>query len=911
MKKSAFNLETALATWRHALEVRRIFLPRDLDEQERHIRDHVHHLLLKGWTEEEAFHKALAEFGNLHETEDEYRKVYLGKLQRTGLLVEEGKWQLGLLKQHLRFALRTLRRYPLYTGLNVGGFAIGIGCCLLMLLYAHHMLTYDQFHDGSERIYRVMYGVDFAEILQEASYGKANHTISAALKSTYPEHVEAFVRYRNIEATTHIGDRVLLDTLTFADPNFFEFFSFPLLYGIPETALHTDSSVVLSSYAAQRYFGTTDALGRSFELISETPRNSRHAADTFRVYVTGVMEPIPGNSSLSFDVVLPFHAADVTMEDYVTTHYVRLRQPQDVDYLKATESVFKKTALNRPASRASHFEYWPLHDLHFSPAFSYRDLRDRASDTRTYAYLLAVLGIVFVLLAASNFVMLTLAQSWQRMREIGLRKILGAHQSQLLRQFWTEALVLAGISAGLGVLIALLALPTFSQWVGEQLAFPFHQSSALVFGLVGLPLVLAILAGSYPGWLLTRHHVTALMSNGMFGARAPRHLHRLLVVPFLVFGLFLTASHFMQQQVRMLNTYDLGYDAKHVLGLHIPDQPTLRTARQRFAKELATLPFVEAVGYIGSSSSLETGHRYYWEPFDIGHGIRGHTLPVSPNIIDVLGLDLSEGYTFGHTAEGKPTCCSSSPNDSPVRMNRPTYGMIVNETFVRQGGWSSGLGKRANFTQGTGEAIVGVVRDFHLQPLDQPIRPLALNAYKQSDPDNLIVRVQPGTLNEAEASARLLWSQLAPDTPIHSYYFANVAQSLHAEEQRWLNVLTALTVLALLIAALGLIGLVHLMAAQRTKELSIRKTLGAPTFRLATLLSKDILKWVLLAFGLALPLAYWGLDVWLSSFTDQIALTLAGFGLAFGIGLLIVLSLLGLHLRRVVRIPVVQTLKSE
>lgn len=802
-----------------------------------------------------------------------------------------------MLKNYLKIALRNLGKRKTPTLVNVAGLALGIACCLLLFLFIEREWSYDRFHENADRIYRVV-------STQTVLSGDVNHTsnvqflLGAEFRASFPE-VEDVVRL------TRKSLRVRSARLTeeqeqveFADASLFEVFTFPLAQGDPQRALATPDNVVLSEATARKYFGDADPMGQSLEIELNT---GVHAFT-----VAGILQAVPAPSSLTFHVLLPFEQLPNTYSAWlrpvlaswdvlfpVANTYVRLHEAAQVSALAAKLPAFVDAHYGEKAEQV-RLQLQPLADVHLSPEMS--DGLEPASDP-LYSYLLAGIALLVLGIACINFVTLMVARSVDRAQEVGLRKVVGAHRRQIRHQFWGEAILTTGLALGLGLALAELFLPTFNTLAGQSLSLGLLQRPTVWLAAAGLVLVIGLLAGAYPAVVLSRFEPVSVL-KGHIGDGERQWFTRALVTIQFAFSIALVCGTLiMSDQLDYLLEKNLGFNPERVVVLNMSGTEDSERIYETLKQEVGRHTAVETVtggyfyfGKTGIDIEMQVGDA----PL-----VTAHMNPVDINYVGMMGLTLVRGHDF------------TAGNSREV---------LVNETFVRAFGWDDPLGKtlpvaeEATFAEIVeGMTIAGVVKDYHMESLHEPIKPLILasRAAMGNHVTAVLVRAKPGADAAALAVLEETWHRIAPDKPFRYEFLEDAIARPYKAEQRWRAIVGYASAFALLIACFGLFGLAALAAAHRTKEIGIRKVLGASVAGLMTLLCRDFLKLVLVASILAAPLAYVGLDHWLATFAYRIDLSPGVFVLAGLSVLAVALSTVSYYALRAALADPVKSLRYE
>ena len=791
---------------------------------------------------------------------------------------------LPMLWNHLSVAFRSLQRDRLYAVINVVGLAVGIACCVLLGLYLRSEWSYDDFHADADRLVRVTAQLEPGE----PPTGNLPPPLGAQVEAAVPG-VETAVRWWNTSTVLRVGDTSITAAVYFADADFFEVFSFPLLHGTPDAALNGPNKVVLTRSAAQRHFDTADVVGQSLQLRIDG------AFETFQV--AAVAEDPPSTSSLQFDVVGPFSRVRSirgasyaeSWGNFSTSAFLRLAPGADRSAVAQAVNDEVRPVLAETFGDAitpPTFGLQPVTEMHLTPGVSGRGVQPPSSPT--YAYVLGGLALLILLVACLNFANLSVGRSLRRTTEIGVRKALGAHRRQLAQQFLAEALLASGIAAGLGFFLATTALPAFNAVVGKSLALSLADAPMVVGGFAALTLATTLLAGGYPAFVLSRFDPSDTLRRrerfGVSGAGTKG-----MVVAQFALAVFLVASALvMREQLQHVQAQDLGYEPAGLVQVSLgrgDGEQVLARLQDRLGGESAVQHLAATEGGI-TRRSMQVG----------GTELTAISRWASPALADAKKLRLEAGRFLSA--------------DRPADLNGDN--VVVNEAFVRAAGLNDPLGTPVRIDDQTawqGE-IVGVVADYHLASLHEAVEPMVLH-HQEGEPGTLWARVQTGADKGGLAALEAAWRAVAPLQPFdHVFEQQRVAQQYRTDRQ-WLQIVSVAAGLALLVDLLGLIGLATLTVAERRKEIGIRKALGATATQVVGLLSRNVATLVGAAFALGAPAAYLATRPWIESFAVQVPLQPLLYLDAGLATLTVALSAIGLHAYRATQIDPATTLRDE
>lgn len=873
-----FDLEKALAAWRHPFKYQRSFLKEDLDELERHIRDAVAELVAEGMSEEAAFREAVQELGDFGGAEDEYRKVYWGKVKRKNERLREVSWRLVMLTNYLKVAVRNLRKHKGYAAINVMGLAVGLACCLLLMLFVQDELRYDRFHEKADRIYRVKLDAKLGD--QELMGPLSPAPMAATFLQEYPEVEQVTRLHTSLFGIMPEQARVEYDAHSFmeggfyfADSTFFDVFSFPLTQGDPATALRDPNTVVISASMAQKYFGSDNPVGKV--LIVE-------GAD---YEITGVMEDIPVHSHVHFDFLGSLESLGISRREQWIGNmfytYLVLKEGHSVAAFEAklAETTRKYAGPNFQDMLGVDFDQFlasggrynysvqPLTDIHL---YSHMENELEANGDMGYVIAFSVIAALILLIACINFMNLATARSANRAKEVGVRKVLGSGRSQLTLQFLAESTLLSGVALFVGLLLVEAMLPVFNHFSGKSLSVPYMAGFFLP-GLLVLVGGVGIIAGSYPAFFLSSFRIINVLKGKLRSDTKNAGLRGGLVVfQFAISIALIIGTAVVYQQVDYVQTKHLGFDKEHVVVIDRAD--ALDTQRDAFKQEILQLPGVVAASVTNNLPGSEIGD----DGFYVEGGSSDETeltwmMYADHDFVSTLGIDVVEGRDFSR----------DRPADS--------LGLLLNQAAVEAMGLEDPVGTRLVSAFRGDDApvftVIGVIDNFHFQSLHDEIRPLAIEIGGWTD--LLAVRIRPDDVSGTLRALEEQWQAFVPEQAMSFSFLDNSLDEMYRADQRSGQIFGIFSGLAILIACLGLFGLAAFMAEQRTKEVGVRKVLGASIGSVVLLLSKDFLKLVGVAFVIAAPLAYFAMSQWLDNFAYRIDI---------GVGTLLLSGLIALSI---------------
>ncbi len=783
-----------------------------------------------------------------------------------------------MLKNYIKIALRNLKRNKLYSILNITGLAVGITCCILILLYVQDELSYDRFHENADRIYRVT--SHFVLKDRGMNFASTAHVQGPMFKEAYPE-VENYVRFNSYGSRRMIRYKdtsYAEEKFIWVDNSIFDIFTFNLIKGNPKEALVKPNTVVITEEIAEKYFGDEDPIGKNLQI---------HNDELYMV--TGVVENIPTNSHIRPDFLASFSTLDlqptgnatadlVNNVDYYT--YLLLKEGADYKELENKFVGFVEKYLGPLFSSiggSAKYELQPLTSIYLH---SHKENELERTGDMAYVWLFSGIGLFILLLACLNFMNLSTARSANRAKEVGLRKVVGAHRLQLIKQFIGESMILTFIAILFSLIFVSFTLTIFNNISGKSLSMSTLSNPVPLLGLFVFFITVSLIGGSYPAFFLSAFRpVEVLQGKLRRGAKSSILRIALVSLQFTVSIVLIIGTLVVDEQLSFVRNKKLGYDKDHVIALRIRNEDTQKRV-EAIRNSLLSNP---AILDVSASSSLPLGQNSF-----SAHHIAGqppeemimlYTQIVDEHFIDTYKMEIVQGRNFSR----------DYPTD-------PQESIIINEAAAKKLGWQDGpLGREIeafmSLTEFKKYRVIGVVKDYHFQSLHEKIRPLVLynaspyggNYYRIS------MRVRPENIQETIAFLRSKWKEFDSRYPLEFVFVDEQYDAMYRAEERLGKLFGYFTALAILIGCLGLFGMSAYSAEQRTKEIGIRKVLGATTSHVTVLLVREFTKWVLLAVLIAWPVGYFIMNSWLQNFAYRIGLGAGTFVLAALLALIIAL----------------------
>ena len=756
-----------------------------------------------------------------------------------------------MLQNYLTIALRNLLRYPTYTLINIVGLAIGLAACMLILLYVWDELSYDRYHPHADRVYRVVDDIESAG--QTVRTAGSPSGWGPALKRDFPE-IELFARVRGTTSAwfiMHEDQRFYEKKVIWADATLLDLFSIPFVAGDPRTALTEPYSIVISEEMAFKYFGDDEPMGKILK-----------GDNLWDFTVTGVMRNIPANSHLRPDMIISIITRNAIYPDDLNNWemherrytYIRLHENASPEDLEAQLPAFverNKTGRFRESTKVLRPSLQPLVDIHLH---SHRDSELEPNGDFRYVVLFLIIAFLIPLIACINFVNLATARSAMRAREVGVRKVMGANRSQLLVQFLGEAIVMTGLAMIVAVSVTHLALPGVNVMAGKQLDFAL-SNGWLLGTLAAGTLVIAVAAGSYPAGYLSGFLPTEVLKGGLKSSTHGLGLRQVLVVIQFVMSIFLLVSTaVIYDQLEYIQEMRLGFNKDHVMVVKVTggeQRQSVPVLKQRLAQLPGVVGMATTDGVPGvNAPRIMVVRSDEMKPED---NLIVSLLTSDDRFLDVMGINLVAGQNF------------------PVEWSRDsTMVLLLNETAARKLGWEAppdAIGMPVEWIEygGLRGRVLGVVEDFHLQSIREEIEPIVFTHHPFYFTD-VLIRISPEDVSDTIARIQEVWQDVDPLYPLAFTFLDDDFDSLYRAERQLGTVFAVFAFLAIFVACLGLLGLASFSIQQRTREIGIRKVLGAAVSDIVLLLSRDFMKYVLLANVIAWPLAYVVMARWLQNY---------------------------------------------
>lgn len=749
-----------------------------------------------------------------------------------------------MFKNYLIVTLRNLKRQKIHSFINIAGLAIGMACTILIFLWIQDEMSYDKFHKNAQRIYRVL----SAEPHQAVS-ARTPYRLGSAMEKEFPEIKQAVrITWPWYELVSY-KNKNFKEGIIYADSTIFEVFSFPLLEGDPRHALKGPKSVVISEEIAHKYFGSDDPMGKILTIDKE-----------HEFMVSGIFKKIPRNSHFKFDLLAPISFMpnkfsqrlldQWDFEEFFT--YLLLSEdckPFELED-KFTQLIERHIGEERPAGLK--FPLQLLTDIHLRSSHIEWDIASHGNIA--YVYLFSAIAIFVLLIACINYMNLSSARSSMRSKEVGLRKVVGANRFQLINQFLGESILFSLISLPLSIGLVEILLPFFNTFSGKELSIQYFENWPFLICLVMIVLLVGVVSGSHPAFVLSGIQPVDVFKSSSKVNKKALSRKGLVVFQFVVSVTLLICSIIIYRQIHFLKNRNLGFDKEHVVVVDMPEGEKKYDAYLALKSELLQQPSVLDVS---AASTIPPNKYHLTGTQTVGDqdekSLTMKFFSVDYNFIEMLGFELVNGRSFS----------SEYATDKKE-------AIIINEEAARQLGWNKPIGKRLKiFWNNEIGRVIGVVKDFHFKSLHEKIEPTVFTVgFRWLF--HIVIRIRPGNIPNTLDFIKETWKKYNPIRPFDFSFVDENFDKLYRAEEKMGTLFGYFTSLAIIIACLGIFGLVSFSTENRTKEIGIRKVLGASVVRIIHLFSKEFIMLVLVANIIAWPIAYFVMNKWLQNFAYKI-----------------------------------------
>lgn len=811
-----------------------------------------------------------------------------------------------MFKNYINIAIRNLIKHKFYTGINILGLSVGVTCFLMIFLYVKHEISYDDFQEDLENIYRL----DFEGSLNGNAFVGASSSppAGAALVNDFPEFLES-VRFRDrgsfLVKQKGQTQTIKEESAIYVDGNFFNFFTFNLIQGDPNTCLTAPNLVVLSQTAAKKYFGDNDPIGQVLTFDNESDFE-----------VTGIYEDLPDNSQIQFDVLLSLETLDEARQGFWLSFnfntYFKVQPGTDPAAIEAKfPSVIEKyigPEVERflggtmdqffEAGNKIGFFLFPMKDVHL---YSAKDGELGINGDIKYVYIFSAVAFFILLIACINFMNLSTARSSNRAKEVGVRKVMGAYRPQLIKQFLSEATILSLISFVLAFGLSALFLTSFNSLAGKSLLYSYLFEPSFMLLMLLIMTIVGLLAGSYPAFYLSGFKPVEVLKGKLnLGMKGGKLRSVLVVFQFTLSIVMIVGTAIVFDQLDYIQNKKLGFNKDHVI--MIQDPWVMKDGLESFKNEVLRNPRIISgtiSSYIPASNSDDNTVFFPGQNPDENNTFIMGNWRVDHDYLETLGMKIVAGRNFSK------------------EFLTDSLAFIINETAAKQFGFANAVGETVSTYDGNSQEdiwiqpfkVIGVVEDFHYSSMRDKIEPLILHLGQSQA--YISFKIQGENVSETISIIQSKWDEFAPGQPFAYSFLDQKFDSLYESEQQIGKIFGVFAFLAIFIACLGLFGLAAFTAEQRTKEIGVRKVMGASITGIMALLSKESMKLMLIAFVLASPLSYWAMDNWLQDFAFRTDIKVTTFITAGILSFLVAWLTMSYNTFRAARTNPVNALRDE
>lgn len=804
-----------------------------------------------------------------------------------------------MLKNYLKIGWRNLMKDKTFTALNIVGLSVAFGVAILLSMAGFYELSYDGFHKNGNQIYKAYW----TEQTPRGPEAGTPHPapFADALKTEVPG-VEKITRFLEAEALTTYADKEINLDAVWVDADFFEMFTFSVLKGKKNTLLRNKNSVVITEQTADKLFGEGEAVGQTVSIrIGDEERPFIIAAITANNESQNTLEfemAIPFENTLSYAERIKtwgsiYHDVYVQLQNGVdpkqfernTRSFVDLHYKEDIENLK------RDGTLPNADGQFRQLGLLPLEDVHFT---SFR--KGYAEISRAVPYLVLGVAFLILLIACVNFINMSIAKSSQRLREIGMRKTLGAQKKQLFFQFWSESLFVFLASVGIGILLSALLIDDFKTMFNTNISMDVLTSPWVILGSLAVVFLITLVVGGYPALLLSRLGTIQSLKGKLESSGGNRVRNILMVVQFGIAILLISGTLVLWGQVDFMRNKDLGFDKEQVLSFPLDGKKNSYEAVQLLRDELAGNPDILSVsasdnnlgrGKDGSQSTSVWGVEYK------GRGIRTNALVVDYGYFETLGLELVQGRNFDKDYAGD------------------NQTVVINESMAKQLGETDPLTAFFPVSDSLRYPVIGVVKDYNFQDISKAIEPLTIFLNRDAGLSYAFIKVAPANLANSFGAVETAWKKIEPNAEFLGSFLDENIDNTFQREKLMATMITTGSIIAIGLSCIGLFAMSLLIVSQRTKEIGVRKVLGASVGSITVLLTKDFLKLVLISFLIASPIAWYFLKQWLENYTYKIDLGPRFFVVAGLLAMVIALLTVGIRTVRAAMQNPVKSLRTE
>ncbi len=751
-----------------------------------------------------------------------------------------------MIKNYLKIAIRSLTKHKQYSLINISGLALGMCCSLFIWLWIQDELNFDGFHQKKDRIHIVI------NHMENGLWSASPWALSPILKKDFPE-IEKSTRVYGQKLLVKYEEERFYESIAFVDPDFLEMFSFPLEQGDLESALIDKQSVVISEKAALKYFPNQNPMGKNLQVDHE-----------LNLTVTGVVKKYPDNSSIGFDMLVPINNLGedrLATWSYEAPAFVLVKENTNLDNLQAKISGTTKKYDARTDFNDVVVDLFPFSQLRLRGLYN--------NGTSQYVYIFSAIALLVLIIASINFINLVTAKASARPKEIGMRKVLGANKRHIIWHFFGETLILSLTAFLLALTIVKVLLPSFNSIADKQIRLDLYNP-LLILGSASIIFITAFLSCSYPILKFTALRPVRVLKNAFSPQIKKIGTHwSLVVLQFSISITLIVVTITMARQIDFIQSKNLGFNRGQVISISLNNDS--RNRYEVFKNELLQDPNVTHVTASSNSpNDISSNNPVYWEGGGPDQYTNMRYLVMDYDFLETFEIELVEGRTFTRD----------------FRTDQENY--IVNEAAVDLMKMNSPIGKLFSMWQAEGK-IIGVVKDFNFSTLHNEVAPLVITMRRPIPLSQIFIRVKPEDVRGSLASIENTWNEILPEYPFQYEFLDESFHKQYESEDRLKSIFQYFSLLAILISCIGLFGLTAFTTQNRVKEIGIRKVNGAKIFEVLTLLNKDLVKWVAIAFVIATPIAFLFMNKWLENFAYKTELSWWIFALAGALAMMIAL----------------------
>lgn len=771
-----------------------------------------------------------------------------------------------MIKSYFLVAVRSLIRNRLHASINIIGLAIGMTCCILIMLFVQFELKYDRQNKNADNIYRM--AID----LEANKWAISAFPIGALLKANF-EEVEKYTRIKPVEVFMRNNDNdiKIKEKVFYADSSVFDVLDIKLINGNPATALAEVNSIVITEEKARAYFGSEEPIGKTLTMLG----------DNREFKITGVFEPLPSNSHVHMDMMAssdsyqPMRADNNQGWNYLTNHYTYLVLQKNIDHTvfeKKISAFMDKYHQLTPDDPPNIIKLQPMTSIHL---YSNRGLELEANSSMNTVFILSAIGFFILLIACINFMNLTTAQSLKRAREVGIRKVVGGRKEQLILQFLSESVVISTMALLLSIVLISVIVPSFNDITGKQILINPLENGFIVFALLSITLFVGVLAGTYPAFFMSGFQPTVVL-KGKFISNVKGQLLRkgLVVFQFAIAFVIMVGTYIVYAQLDYMLNKNMGFDREQTMVVQMPRDSvgdlTIKNEMARLAGVQSVTRIAEMPGKMVRTSTI------WYEGVKNNIPENLYLFSGDPDLLATLNMKMKVGNYFD------------------VNSQRFYKEFVINETALKHFGWTKeeAVGKLMDFGERSEDPgrVIGVVEDFHFKHLHDKIDPLVMYLEPNYEGRFMAIKIKSNNLKEQISSIERTWKTILPQYEFEYVFLDESFDKLFDEEKKLGDLFSIFSGLAVFISCLGLFGLASFTLEQSRKSVALRKVLGATVVGIVVMMSRDFLKLVFLGMLIAAPVAYFSMNKWLEGFAYNVGFVwqvflyagIVGVAVAFG-----------------------------